>query len=46
MLTIACMPGYFVGTLQLYTISRDRFGILAALSRRLRLSLFLFNTGM
>jgi hypothetical protein len=41
------MPGYFVGTLQLYTISRDRFGILAAaLSRRLRLSLFLFNTGM
>ena len=26
------MPGYFVGTLQLYTISRDRFGILAALS--------------
>ena len=38
-----CMPGYFVGTLQLYTISHDRFGILAALSRRLRLSLFLFH---
>ena len=33
-----CMPGYFVGTLQLYTISHDRFGILAALSRRLRLA--------
>ena len=38
-----CMPGYFVGTLQLYTISHDRFGLLAALSRRLRLSLFLFH---
>jgi hypothetical protein len=36
------MPGYFVGTLQLFTICHDRHGLLKALSRRLRLSLFLF----
>jgi hypothetical protein len=37
-----CMPTYFVGTLQLYTIWQDRWGVLATLSRKLRLSLFLF----
>ena len=36
------MPGYFIGTLQLFTICHDRFGLLKGLSRRLRLSLFLF----
>ena len=36
------MPGYFSGTLQLFTICHDSRGVLKALSRRLRLSLFLF----
>ena len=37
-----CMPAYFIGTLQLFTICQDRFGVLRALSRRFRLSLFFF----
>jgi len=37
-----CMPAYFIGTLQLYSIWQDRWGVLRALSRRLRLSLFFF----
>jgi hypothetical protein len=37
-----CMPAYFIGTLQLYTIWQDRWGVLKGLSRRTRTSLFLF----
>lgn len=37
-----CVASYFVGTLQLYTIWQDPFGILAEVSRKLRVSLFLF----
>jgi hypothetical protein len=38
-----CMPGYFIGTLQLFSVSQDPFGILRALSRQLRVSLFFFH---
>lgn len=36
-------PIYFCGTNQLYTIWQDRFGILRALSRKCRASLFFFH---
>ena len=38
-----CMPGYFIGTLQLFTVSQDPWGIMRTLSRTLRVSLFLFH---
>lgn len=38
-----CMPAYFIGTLQLYSIWQDRWGVLRTLSRKLRLSLFIFT---
>ena len=36
------MASYFIGTLSVYTIWQDRWGVLRWLSRRSRLSLFLF----
>ena len=37
-----CMASYFVGTLNIYSIWQDRWGVLRWLSRKTRLSLFLF----
>jgi hypothetical protein len=37
-----CMVSYFVGTLNLYTVWQDRWGLLRWISRKTRLSLFLF----